>query len=90
MFSTNFPNIPKVSRKSSFIYIETILDTHRDNIRKWMLENLSLGTVGVYSVALCRVVESMNVSQSKKDDIKRFYLDISSEIQRLKYRKKTK
>ena len=35
---------------------------------------------------MCRAVESMNVPQNEKDDIKRFYLDIAAETQRLKNR----
>ena len=63
-----------------------ILDTQRNKIKKWMLDNLTLGTVGNYASGLVRAVESMNVSQSEKDDIKRFYLDIAAETQRLKNR----
>ena len=61
-----------------------ILDTQRNKIKKWMLDNLSLGTVENYALRLYRTVESMNVPQSEKDDLKQFYLDIAAETQHLK------
>ena len=67
-----------------------ILDTQRNKIRKWMLDNLSLGTVCNYTTALSRAVDSMDVAQNKKDEIKRFYLYIDSETQRLRNRKSGK
>ena len=56
---------------------------HKDKIRTWLLKNLSLSSVISYAIASCHAVESVDLSESKKEETVRFYLDIASETQRV-------
>ena len=47
------------------------------------MKNLSLSSAVSYAIALRHAVESMDISESKKEEMVRFYLDIASETQRV-------
>ena len=55
----------------------------KEKIRTWLLKNLSLSSVVSYAISLRHVVESMDIPESKKEEMVRFYLDIASETQRV-------
>ena len=61
-----------------------LLISEKDQIRTWLFENLSMGTICNYATALCHSVSSMDMQREKIQEIKRFYLDIGAESQRLK------
>ena len=58
----------------------------KEKIRTWMLNNLSTSTVGSYSIALRHAIQSMDITDSKKQEMIRFYLDIAAESQRIQNR----
>ena len=53
----------------------------KEKIRTWLLNNLSTSTVGSYSIALRHAIQSMDITESKKPEMIRFYLDIAAESQ---------
>ena len=60
----------------------------KTKIRSWLFNNLSTSSVANYSIALRHAISSMDVPQTKKDEMIRFYLDIASEAQRVTNRVK--
>ena len=59
---------------------------NKDEIRTWLLNNLSTSSVSFYSIALRHAISSMNIPESKKAEMVRFYLDIAAESQRVSNR----
>jgi hypothetical protein len=55
----------------------------KEGIRKWLIENLSTSTCSNYALAFRHAIESMDINTALKDETIRFYLDISSEAQRV-------
>ena len=58
----------------------------KDKIRTWLLKNLATSSVVSYSIALRHAIQSMDISESKKEEMTRFYLDIAAEAQRVQNR----
>ena len=53
----------------------------KDKIRTWLLKNLATSSVVSYSIALRHAIQSMDLSERKKEEMIRFYLDIAAEAQ---------
>ena len=49
---------------------------NKDKIRTWLLKNLATSSVVSYSIALRHAIQSMDISESKKEEMIRFYLDM--------------
>ena len=58
----------------------------RDKIRTWLLNNLATSSVVSYSIALRHAIQSMDLSEKKKEENIRYYLDIAAEAQRVQNR----
>ena len=58
----------------------------KDEIRTWLVNNLSTSSVSFYSIALRHAISSMNIPESKKDKMVQFYLDIVAETQHVSNR----
>ena len=58
----------------------------KDKIRTWLLNNLATSSVVSYSIALRHAIQSMDISEKKKEENIRFYLDIAAEAQRVQNR----
>ena len=56
---------------------------NKDEIRTWLLNNLSTSSVSFYSIALRHAISSMNIPESKKAEMVRFYLDIAAVSNRI-------
>ena len=63
-----------------------LLMKDKDKKRTWMLKNLSTSSVVSYSIALRHTIQSADITESKKEEMIRFYLDIAAEAQRVQNR----
>lgn len=59
---------------------------NKDEVRTWLLNNLATSSASFYSIALRHAISSMNIHESKKKEMIRFYLDIAAENQRVSNR----
>ena len=59
---------------------------NKEKIRTWLLNNLATSSVVSYSIALRHAIQSMDISESEKEEMIRFYLDIAAEAQRVQNR----
>ena len=55
----------------------------KEKIRTWLLNNLATSSVVSYSIALRHAIQSMDISESEKEEMIRFYLDIAAEAQQV-------
>ena len=54
---------------------------NKEKIRTWLLNNLAILSVVSYSIALRHAIQSMDISESDKEEMIRFYLDRAAEAQ---------
>ena len=55
----------------------------KEQIRKYMLENLATSSCLFYSISVRKVINSMSIAQKKNDAVIRFCLDIAAQSQRV-------
>ena len=61
----------------------SFLINDKEKIGKWLIESLSTSTSSNYALACRHAIESMDISDDVKAKAIRFYLDVSSESQRV-------
>ena len=50
-----------------------VLIKEKEQIKKWLFENLSMSTICYYTSALCHSISSMDIKQEKIKEIKRLF-----------------